>query len=127
MITFDNIIFLETFRYFFILQVSFIFLLRFSLLNGWRLRVLQTTLDILRPITNIFIGIEDQIHRAGHVMFALALTHIVHRAIILIRMIRYMIVFLVTKHFICCKIYFKIKKIFYNYFDLSFFVSLSVT
>lgn len=93
--TFDNIIFPKDFRCFFILQVSFTFYY-VSLLNGWRLRMLQTTLDILRPIANVLIGIEDQIHRARHVMLALALTHIVHRAIILIRMIRYMIVFLVT-------------------------------
>lgn len=87
--------------------------------------MLQTTLDILRPIANVFIGIEDQIYRAGHVMFALALAHIVHRAIILIRMIRYMIVFLVTNRLISCEIYFKIKKISYNYFDLLFlFLSL---
>lgn len=58
--------------------------------------MMQTTFDILRPIAYVLIGIKDKIHRTRHVMLALALAHIVHRAIILIRMIRYMIVFLVT-------------------------------
>lgn len=77
-----------------------------SLLYGRRLRVLQATLDILRPIADILVRIKDQVHRTGHVMLALALAHIVHRAIILVRVIRYMIVFFVARHFVRYKILF---------------------
>lgn len=77
-----------------------------SLLHGRRLRMMQTALDILRPVADVLVRIKDQVHRAGHVMLALTLAHIVHRAIILVRMIRYMIVFLVAQHFVRCKIYF---------------------
>lgn len=94
--TFDNIILPRDFRVVSLFYKFHSLSITLSLSNWWRLRMLQTTLDVLRPIANVLIGIEDQIDRAGHVMLALALAHIVHRAIILIRMIRYVIVFLVT-------------------------------
>lgn len=80
---------------------KFYFTLLASLLHGRRLRVLQTTLDILRPVADILVGVEDQIHRTRHVMLALALAHVIHRAVVLVRVVRYMIVLLVAHHFVC--------------------------
>lgn len=70
--------------------------------------MLQTALDILWPVADVLVRIKDQVHRTGHVMLALALAHIVHCAIILVRVIRYMIVFFVARHFVRCKIYFRL-------------------
>lgn len=67
--------------------------------------MLQTALDILRPVADVLVGIEDQIHGTGHVMFALALAHIIHRAVVLVRMVRYVIVLLVAHHFVRCENY----------------------
>lgn len=74
-----------------------------SLLYGRRLRVLQTALDVLRPVANVLVGVEDKIHGTGHVMLAFSLAHVVHRAIVLIRVIRYVIVLLVAQHLIRCE------------------------
>lgn len=76
------------------------FLSHSSLLHRRRLRVLQTTLDILWPVAYVFVGVEDQINRAGHVMLALTFAHIVHRTVVLVSVIRYMIVLLVTHNFV---------------------------
>lgn len=65
--------------------------------------MLQTALDILRPVAYIFVGVEDQINGAGHVMLALAFAHVVHRAVILVGVIRYVIVLLIARYFVRCK------------------------
>lgn len=75
-------------------------LLRSSRLHRRRLRVVQTALNVLWPVAYVLVRIEDQINRTRHVMLALALAHVVHRAIVLVRVIRYMIVLLVTRHFV---------------------------
>lgn len=102
--TFNKITFPRLLRSFLFLIYSFAENHCSSLLHGRGLRVLQTALDILRPVADILVRIKDQIHRTGHVMFALALAHIVHRAIILVGVIRYMIVFFVALHLVRCKI-----------------------
>lgn len=69
-----------------------------------RLRVLQATLDVLGPIADIFVGVEYEVHRTGHVVLALALAHVVHRAVIFVRVVRYVIVLLVARHLVSCNI-----------------------
>lgn len=62
--------------------------------------MLYASVNVFRPIANIFIGIKYQIYRAGHVMLPFALTHIVHSAVVLVRMIRYVVVFFITAYLI---------------------------
>lgn len=72
------------------------------------LRVMETALDVLRPVANVLVRIEHEINRTGHVMFAFSLAHVVHRAIVLVGMVRYVIVLLVASHLVGYK--FKEKK-----------------
>lgn len=62
--------------------------------------MVKTALNVFRPVADIFIGIEDKIDGTGHVMLALALAHVVHGAVVLIFVIRYVIVLLVAGNLI---------------------------
>lgn len=44
-------------------------------------------LDVLRPVANVLVRVEDQVGRAGHVVLAFALAHEVVGAVRLIRMV----------------------------------------
>lgn len=65
---------------------------------GRRLRGGVAALNILRPVTNVLLWIEDQIGRAWHMMLALSLAHIVMRAIGPILMVTNVAILLRTGH-----------------------------
>lgn len=66
--------------------------------RGWGRGVLHATLDVFRPIANVLFRVEHQVRRARHVMFSLALAHVVHGAVRLVRMIGYVTVLFLACH-----------------------------
>lgn len=68
--------------------------------DGRRLRVLQTALHVLRPVADVLVRVEHQVHRAGHVVLALTLAHVVHRAVALVRVVGDVVVLLLASHLV---------------------------
>lgn len=56
-------------------------------LGSWGLRVLVAALDILRPIADVLVRVEDQVGWAGHVVFAFSFAHEIVGTITLVRMV----------------------------------------
>lgn len=48
---------------------------------GWRLRGRVASLDVLGPVADVLLRIEDQVGGTGHVVFPLALAHVVVGAV----------------------------------------------
>ena len=51
------------------------------------------------PVTNVLVGIEDEVGGAGHVMFPLSFTHVVLATVSLVGMVRNVTVFFCACHF----------------------------
>ena len=68
--------------------------------DGRRHRVLETALDVFRPVADVLVGIEDEVHRAGHVVLALAFAHVVHRAVVPVLVVRDVVVLLLASHLV---------------------------
>lgn len=69
---------------------------------GWRVRGGVAAFNILRPVANVLLWIEDQIGRTWHVMLALSLAHIVMRAIGPILVVANVSLLLRTGHIMSC-------------------------
>lgn len=72
--------------------------------DGRRLRVLKATLYVLGPVADVFVRVEDEVYGTGHVMLALSFAHVVHRAVVLVWVVRYVVVFLIACDLVRCKI-----------------------
>lgn len=58
--------------------------------------------DVLWPVANVLVRVEDKVGRTRHVVFPLSFTHVVHGAVSLIRMVGNVAVFFFTSHFVSC-------------------------
>ncbi|CAB0011790.1 unnamed protein product, partial [Nesidiocoris tenuis] len=71
-----------------------------TLTAGWRrgLRMLRASFNVFRPVAHVFVGVEDEVGRAGHVVFPFAFAHVVHGAVRLIRVVRDVAVLFLAGH-----------------------------
>lgn len=85
---------------FFVIYVKFclVNLFLFPLSCGWGLSMMHTALYILWPVTHVFIGIEDQVGWARHVVLPFSFTHIIHSAICFVWVVWDVPIFLFTHH-----------------------------
>lgn len=68
--------------------------------SGGCLSMMSASFYIFWPITHIFVVVENQILRAGHVMFSFSLTHVVHSAVSFVGVVGYVAVFFFADHFV---------------------------
>lgn len=64
----------------------------------WCLCVLRAALYVLRPVAHVLVGVEHEVGRTGHVVLTLALAHVVHRAVRLVRVVGDVTVLLLASH-----------------------------
>lgn len=65
---------------------------------------LLAAFHVLGPVANALLQVEDKVLRARHVMFALALAHVVHGAVLLVLVVADEAVLLLAHHFVfVCK------------------------
>lgn len=43
--------------------------------------MLRATFNVFGPVADVFVGVEDEIGRAGHVVFPFSFAHVVHSAV----------------------------------------------
>lgn len=55
--------------------------------GGGRLGVVRAAFHVLGPVAHVLVGVENQLRRAGHVVLALALAHVVHGAVQLVSVV----------------------------------------
>lgn len=60
--------------------------------------MLSATLHVLGPVTHVLVGVEDEVGGARHVVLTLALAHVVHGAVRLVRVVRDVAVLLLARH-----------------------------
>lgn len=60
--------------------------------------MLSATLHVLGPVTHVLVGVEDEVGGARHVVLTLALAHVVHGAVRLVRVVRDVAVLLLACH-----------------------------
>lgn len=71
--------------------------------SGWRCWChLLTPFYVFWPITDVLVGVEHQICRTRHMMFSLSFAHVVHFAVVLVRMVTNMTVLFVARNYISC-------------------------
>ena len=57
-------------------------------------------LDVLRPVAHVLVGVKYKIGRAGHVVLALSLAHVVVGAVVLVRVVADVAVLLRARHLV---------------------------
>lgn len=57
-------------------------------------------LDILWPITNVFVRVEHEVRGARHVVLPLSLAHVVHGAVSLVGVVRDVAIFFFASDFV---------------------------
>lgn len=62
-------------------------------------------LDVLWPITDVLVRVEDEVRGARHVVLSLSLAHVVHGAVGLVGVVGDVAVFFFAGHFVRWKIY----------------------
>jgi hypothetical protein len=60
-------------------------------------------LDVLLPVTDVLIRVENEVSGTGHVVLPLSLTHVVLAAVGLVRVVRNVTLLLSTRHLVGCK------------------------
>lgn len=64
--------------------------------------MLMAALDILRPIADVLVRVEDQVGWAGHVVFAFSFAHEVVGTVALVRMVADVAILFSANDFVGC-------------------------